>query len=446
MSLIGAPSFAAGKVFDLMLKEIFPRSAYHIKDSFEFRDFINGVNLDVDDVLVSFDVVSMFTSIPRVLVKDLVMRKQRAFLRVFGMGARVLEKFLDFLLFDSTVFTALGQTYKQNEGLPMGSCISPTLARITMDEVVKHLLLKIPKIPFIRIFVDDTITAINKDSVPLVLSVLNDFHRDIKFTYEMEDANQSINFLNLTLIRRDCSIITNWYRKGFASGRLLNYLSSHKRTTVMETGINFVIMVRKLSDESFFQSNRVRVESTLRENSFPETVIISLMSEHYSLMKLRALPKKPSGSFSVFPHAICDAKRIKGILHKYKEKDIIYAESTRNCKINHVRTKKTYIPKRLRGNMIVTSNCVCKKKHKVVATGFDQTAEALIGTLKTKFVRCTKTLHAFRKFKILRGLAYGSQTSTLAKYIQWQFRNSYLNTRTGRPEFHFANLLKATKC
>lgn len=445
MSLIGAPGFATGKIFDLMLKTIFPRTEYHIRDSLKLKEFLSEITLEKDYILVSFDVVSMFTSIPRTLVNKIVMDKADSFLHLFGMGKKILQRFLKFLLEESTIFTACDTIHKQNKGLPMGSCISPTLARITMDKVVLHLLQRVPEIAFIRVFVDDTITAIHKNSVKIALDTLNNFDENIKFTLESERTDGSIDFLNMTLIRRDDKIVTNWYKKGFASGRLLNFLSQHKKTTILETAINFIITIRTLSDGEFFQSNKIRVINTLRENSFPETLIISLMNEHYTLMRTRRKPVNKAERFAVYPHAVCESSNIKRILHKYRDNKFAYSDSTRNSKINHVRTRKTFTPKKLRGNTIVISRCTCRKKYKIIATGRNQNAEMLINTIKTSFVKCTRSLHAFRRFKIQKGLAYGSQTNILARYIQWQYRGSFLNTRTGRPEYHMAKILNTTQ-
>lgn len=441
MSLTNAPSFVTGKIFDYMLKTIFPRSNFHIKDSFELKRFIDKTKIGNDNVLVSFDVISMFTNIPRDLVKDIVLEKSNAFLELFGIGRRVLIHLLDFLLVESTVFTALENIYIQKEGLPMGSCISPTLARIVMDRVMIHLLQMVPEITFIKVFVDDTITAIPLNSVNKALETLNSFNRSIQFTCEMENDNKSIVFLNMTLHRNGRRISTCWYRKGFASGRLLNYMSSHKRTTVIETGINFILTVLALSNEEFFLSNRQNVIDTLRENSFPEIQIISLMNEYYSLMKIRANKRNKGKIFAIYPHAVCESKKVKRILHQYKEEGVVFSDSTRNSRVNHITTRKTEIPKRLKGNMIVISTCACKKKHKIVATQYNQTAKNVIDGIKTTFVRCTRNLHAFRRFKINNGLHYSSQTNILARYIQWKYRGSFLNTRTGRPEYHFAKLL-----
>lgn len=441
MAMNGAPGFYTGKIFDLMLNTVFPRSNFHIKDSFEFKETLSTITLNRDDILVSFDVVSMFTSIPKDLVRSIILEKREKFLCYYGLGKRPLERVIDFLLNECTTFTALDKIYKQKNGLPMGSCISPTLARITMDVVIEHLLVNLPEVNFIKVFVDDTITAMKADDVDRALNVLNNFNASIKFTCERESEDHKINFLNMTLIREDSCIVTNWYRKSFASGRLLNYLSSHKRTTILETARHFIHTVLNLSDESFFHSNRMRVIDTLRDNCFPETLIITLMNDNYTIMRARKNPEKPDGKFYVYPHAVCESRKIKRILHKNKSDGVIFAESTRNTKINFVRTHKTTTPKNLRGNMIVSTNCWCKKKFKVEATGYNENAQMIVDRLTTKFSKCTKDLHAFRKFKIHRGLAYSTQTDVLAKYVQWKYRGKYLNTRTGRPQFYFAKLL-----
>lgn len=438
----GAPGFAVGKIFDRMLNLVFPRTEFHIVDTLNFKNFLGTIKLGESEVLVSFDVVAMFTSIPRTLVYRLVMARSEIFLDLFGIGKVVLKRILDFLLSECTVFTALDGIFKQKVGLPMGSCISPTLARIVMDEVVIYLLDRVPKINFIRVFVDDTVTVMDKESVDEALRILNEFDENIKFTCEMENEQKSINFLNLTLMRDGTEIITNWYRKGFASGRLLNFLSSHKRTTVLETARNFILTTIELSDGRFFHANRNRVIDTLRDNCFPEDLISILMNENYTLMRKRRKPKLMDGEFYVYPHAVCESSKIKRILHKFKKDKVIYAESTKNTKINFVKTRKTITPKKLKGNVIISSNCRCGKRSKIMSAGFNQNAGMTIELMKTTFRKCENGLHSFRRFKIWKGLAYRAQTDYLAKYVQWKLGASCLNTNTGRPNYYFGKLLR----
>ena len=66
-------------------------------------------------------------------------------------------------------------------------------------------------INFWRRYVDDAITVVKTGSVEYLLSVLNNFHPKIKFTYEMEVESKLI-FLDI-LHREGHDIITIVYRK-----------------------------------------------------------------------------------------------------------------------------------------------------------------------------------------------------------------------------------------
>ena len=62
-------------------------------------------------------------------------------------------------------------------------------------------------------YVDDTFTFIKKGYVDSVLRRLNEFHANIKFTYEKE-KDDSISFLDVKVIRKsDGSFDTNIHRK-----------------------------------------------------------------------------------------------------------------------------------------------------------------------------------------------------------------------------------------
>ena len=51
-------------------------------------------------------------------------------------------------------------------------------------------------------YVDDTISIIKEISVARLLKVLNNFHKNIEFTYEMEE-NGKIAFLDVLIIRNN---------------------------------------------------------------------------------------------------------------------------------------------------------------------------------------------------------------------------------------------------
>lgn len=471
-----ATGFYLAKLFNKMLNMVFPRSEHHIRDTEQFVDFINNLIISANDVLVSFDVVSMFTNIVYELVYDIVMEKWQDFYRLFSIDPLHLRQILEFLLQKCTVFTALGNTYKQKDGLPMGSCISPTLARIVMDVIVNKLLATIPSISFIKVFVDDTIAAIDRSLVEKALETLNNFKAGIKFTLERENESFSINFLNVTLTRdrlddREDSprtvVSTNWYRKHFASGRLLNYYSSHKRTTVLGTATNFIKTVLYLSDGRYFHENRQKVIDSLRENSFPESIISVLMNNYYTYMrpkhckpgKLTEKPsKKPNDSipsqikaddemdknpYEMFPHSICKGRSIKSVLLKHLIPGKILADSVRNTKVNSVTTRKTITPLEKRKKLILISECICKKKIRVIPTGFNETGEISSRKVLNRKMTCDAHGHAFKKVKFQRGLYYSSQTNRLANFLQWKHRKKLDSSLPFEfPMNHLRKLLK----
>lgn len=423
----GSPGHFTGRIFNRMLNIVFPRLTHHTKDSYEFKKFIDEIQIRENQVLVSFDVVSMYTNIPRTLVKTIIMGEWRKFYDVFGIGKKILEKILDFLLSKCTIFTAIDKIFQQREGLPMGGCISTALARIVMDRVIKQLFDKIPNtISFIRVFVDDTIAAIDYNDVDLALNTLNNFDPQMKFTHEIENQQGRINFLNLTLFRDGNRVRTNWFRKPFASGRLLNFYSSHKRSTIVGTAENFIRTVLELSDPEFFHSNKPVVFKTLLENNFPETLIEVLLNNHYTFMKGKKAKneivssgekseKKPPTKYVLFPHSTCQSRKIKGVLHRLKNDNIVLAESTRNTKINYVTTRK--VPTKLedKTNVIVIAKCVCGQKFKFTHTKFNETGQMAAGRLITISEACNMEHHAFRRIKYHKGHAYANQTDHLLK-------------------------------
>lgn len=463
VSLVKAPGHALGKAFNLMLKEVFPINEDHIKDSYEMKRFLDQVDLDDNDIIASYDVVAMYTYIPRDLSIELVLRRSDVFYSAFGLNRETLTSILKFLLIDSTVFATCIGIHRQMRGLAMGGSISTALARLVMDEVVLHAYSIVPEITFIKIFVDDTLVAIPRENQQIFLNALNGFHPQMKFTFEAEDENQSINFLNLTVIRICNKLFTNWYRKDFASGRLLNYYSSHKRTTILGTAEAFIKTVINLSDPFFFKANRETVVNTLRDNSFPESVIQVLLNDHYTLMKptngrnanpqpfdfynrnaqpVKSLAGTIEKSYKIFPHAICKAREIKGVLHSLKEENIVFADSTRNTKINHIQTRKNKTPFEDRSNLILITRCQCKNKVKIKLTKFNQTGRMLWNTIKTTYKVCDNKKHAFVEVKYQKGFFYHSQTAFLYKYVKYLYRGKIWDDNGFLPNYHFMKLLK----
>jgi len=69
-----SPSYALCKHIIKILKQITDKSTYNVKNSLSFKEKINDTYI-YDEILISFDVVSLFPSIPTDLAIDIINRK-----------------------------------------------------------------------------------------------------------------------------------------------------------------------------------------------------------------------------------------------------------------------------------------------------------------------------------------------------------------------------------
>ena len=95
----------------------------------------------------------------------------------------------------------------------MGSPPGPVLAGIFMVRLERTLMPELEKFmkPWKR-YVDDTITYIKPDFITNVIDILNKFHQNIKFTYEVEH-NGKISFLDVLLMSCNGKLETTVFRK-----------------------------------------------------------------------------------------------------------------------------------------------------------------------------------------------------------------------------------------
>jgi len=99
----------------------------------------------------------------------------------------------------------------------------------------------------------------------------------LQFTIELE-KNRVLNFLNLSLIVIDDTMILDWYQKDTCSGRYLSYFSSHPLCHKFGTIYGLVDRAILLSSPTFQQKNLEYVTRVLLENAYPIDLIFSKMN------------------------------------------------------------------------------------------------------------------------------------------------------------------------
>ncbi|XP_053686607.1 uncharacterized protein LOC128736152 [Sabethes cyaneus] len=172
-------------------------------------------------VLVSFDVVSLFTCIPRDLIMAAVRNNWNSIEKNTTIkNIDIFSNLIDFNL-SSSYFVYRGTYFRQKSGTAMGNPLSPALADLVMETLLDYVIeaIDIP-IPFIKKYVDDLITALPADKIEYVKRTFNTYDPHIQFTCEVENENR-LPYLDMVLIRTgEQQIVTDWYRKPISSGHL----------------------------------------------------------------------------------------------------------------------------------------------------------------------------------------------------------------------------------
>ena len=213
VSFCGSPTYQLSKYLTKILQPLTdksrrkPQSARRKPKSAE--DFTGQIPDDYK--LMSFDVKSLFTSIPLQLALQCT---ETAILQSTDPLPLPTEDIMDLLnlCLMSTYFQYNGKHYKKLHGTSMGSPVSVVVAEIVMQNIEESAL------------------STCRQTIPLWLRYIDD-----TFTREDEE-NGKLPFLDCMVSRDDNSLRTTVYRKLTHTDRLLDESSynptSHKATTI----------------------------------------------------------------------------------------------------------------------------------------------------------------------------------------------------------------------
>ncbi len=141
-------------------------------------------------------------------------------------------KMLKLCLCEANYFVYQDKFYRQKRGMFMGSSLAPILVERVVEHIADKTLdeLQLPY-DFWYTYVDDHLTAIKREMIQVVQDKLNSFHPLVQCTVEIQKkkTDNSIEFLDTTVVNCGERIKTKWFHKPIASNRLLNFHSKHPK-------------------------------------------------------------------------------------------------------------------------------------------------------------------------------------------------------------------------
>ncbi|KAI4472863.1 hypothetical protein M0804_015578, partial [Polistes exclamans] len=357
VSSIGSPCYKIAKFLHLLLtRTISSKFVFSIKNSFEFAEFIRGTKLPEGYILVSLDVISLFTNIPKELVIKIIEDNWDELSKYITVHKKTLIELIQFC-FESSYFRFNGVFYQQLDGSSMGNPASPVLANIVMNYILKKVEGKLPfQVPFLKVYVDDIVTAIPKDRIEVTIKTFNSVNKKIQFTIEVEN-NKTLPFLDLKIIRKeDGSILTDWYVKPTSSGRCLNFKSNHPISQKIGVVKGLLFRALTLSSKEFHNNNKEKIEIILKNNNYP-TSLIHMIFNKFRLVKEQE--KEPNNKKIIrFPFIKPLSNRINKCFKNTNVKLVFY----NLVKIKSIYTKlKDKDDKLEQSNLVYKIPCECEK-------------------------------------------------------------------------------------
>ena len=137
VSAIDSPTYNLAKFVTSIISPLMGNNSSHVRNSKHFMEMINSETVAENEVMVSFDVQSLFTNVP--IRHALEVIHQRLLEDETLEDRTVLTADQVILLLRSclqtTYFMYNHQFYEQTEGTAMGSPVSPVVANIFMEYV-----------------------------------------------------------------------------------------------------------------------------------------------------------------------------------------------------------------------------------------------------------------------------------------------------------------------
>ena len=226
VSFTGTPLYELSKYIAEILKPYGKQKEQHTNNSKSFSTFICQQTTEPDEIMVSFDVTSLYTTIPinqaLLIIEDLLQHDDKLADKTLLSSNQILN--LLNILLRTTYFKFNHQFYQQTDGAAMGG---PT-SEIYMQALEMTAITTAYHTPKIwERYVDDVFSVIQRIYLEELLYHINSLHPQTQFTKE-EDQDSILKFLN-TLVEwnPEKTISVKVYRKPTHTNQYLNYTSHH---------------------------------------------------------------------------------------------------------------------------------------------------------------------------------------------------------------------------
>ena len=139
VSSCNSPTEKISMMLDIILQPYVLETKSYIRDTGDFLNKVQNLELNSDDWIFTMNVTSLYTKIPYdegiLCIKELLNSKQKNAVPTNDILIRILE-----LVLKCNNFTFNNENYLQINGTAMGTRVSPTYANLFMDSIERKFI------------------------------------------------------------------------------------------------------------------------------------------------------------------------------------------------------------------------------------------------------------------------------------------------------------------
>ena len=293
--IVGSPFCPTNRLstfIDRLLQPFTKRVKSYVKDTQHFLYKLSKYKdkLDNGDLLVTCDVVSLYTNVTESLAKNALNFWIEKFPE--DLNARFNKNFIfeaTNILLRNNTFQFNGEYFFQRKGCSMGSVFSPIIAILSMGYLEEKLYKKAGEInPTLKSylesnwqrFIDDCFLIWKKrlGDINQLHNLLADLDPHIKFTIETSDV--SLPFLDVLLTKQNGKLITDVYHKPTDTFNYLPFDSAHPRNTKINIPFNLARRIKMIVNDANLRELRYQeLETQLTSKNYPKQLVKSQINK-----------------------------------------------------------------------------------------------------------------------------------------------------------------------
>ena len=327
-------------LLDILLKPFLEHVKSYLRDDI---DFLNFLPKDVPDdaLLVSFDVVSLYSNIPHDLGRTAVrfwLERHPELIHNRFSKEFILEGLS--IILENNIFSFNGSFYNQRKGTAMGTKVAPTYATLVLGYLEELMYEKITRekgqnfghyiIENWKRFLDDcfSIWPFSLEELNYFETVLNNLHKDIQFKPMISSTH--LPFLDVLVLKSGNSIDTDIFHKVTDSQQYLNFNSCHPKHTKINIPFS---LARRLctivSDETLLPARLKELSQTLTKRKYPSEVINAGIKRAISIPRAKLLDVNNKETEEVLPFISTHNPKNKEVFGIIKNNmDILNSDAT----------------------------------------------------------------------------------------------------------------------